>query len=255
MYGLLWALAEPWRTGQRHSYRILVLGIDESGKTTWVRAVQSVHHERQMPDATAAPPPPPTLPDPHPHSLSSAYQPTVGLSVTRLSVRCTDPASATRHTQSWLLWDLGGKAALRGIWERYLPEADAIVWVMRTSEPSDELGQLSPRWSEACAELQRVLHRLPRRHDADRSVPLLVVLNGSADERLLSQLRSILSAHAVPRDRNAPTERDGTDGRHATSHRHLLCSGVQRVDLRSGAGVAACIDWLALQFQASGGAA
>ncbi len=52
---------------------------------------------------------------------------TVGLNVHKLST----------PTQRLLVWDLGGAEKLRPIWEPYLKQADAVVWVVDCSSASD----------------------------------------------------------------------------------------------------------------------
>ena len=78
--------------------RILLLGLSNAGKTTILTRLK----QPTGPTSTTAP------------------APTVGLNVHKIAT----PA------QRLLLWDLGGAEKLRPIWEPYIKQADAIVWVV-----------------------------------------------------------------------------------------------------------------------------
>ena len=58
--------------------------------------------------------------------ISSQVQPTVGLNIGRLDVK----------NCSIVIWDLGGQAGLRGIWDNYFAEAHAIIWVIDAADTS-----------------------------------------------------------------------------------------------------------------------
>ena len=57
---------------------------------------------------------------------TSQIQPTVGLNIGRLEIK----------NSSIVLWDLGGQAGLRGIWDNYFAEAHAIIWVVDAADAS-----------------------------------------------------------------------------------------------------------------------
>jgi len=69
----------------------------------------------------------------------------------------------TRHCKI-TFWDLGGQEGLRTIWERYFPDADAIIYVVDTGD--------AERLYEAKAAFEHVMHN--KKLDG---LPVLVVAN------------------------------------------------------------------------------
>eukprot|EP00697_Spironema_sp_BW2_P007492 gnl/Spiro4/21782_TR10681_c0_g1_i1.p1 gnl/Spiro4/21782_TR10681_c0_g1~~gnl/Spiro4/21782_TR10681_c0_g1_i1.p1 ORF type:complete len:195 (-),score=26.73 gnl/Spiro4/21782_TR10681_c0_g1_i1:140-724(-) len=116
-------------------YQVLVLGLDDSGKTTIVEKA------KQLFMGIPAPPP-------------EKARPTIGLNIGRIRV----------DGMKLVLWDLGGKHALRAIWEKYYPDAHALIYVIDVANPD--------RFSESFAELERLLAN----PDACQ-IPVLVVAN------------------------------------------------------------------------------
>lgn len=66
-----------------------------------------------------------------------------------------------------MVWDLGGSASLRGIWSRYVGEADALIWVADAS--------LSPAAAARLAESRQALEELLRDAGGLEGVPLLLL--------------------------------------------------------------------------------
>ena len=100
MYTLLSGLVE-WATA-KEEVRVILLGLDSAGKTTTLQALRAAadrrargRHAMMSSSSNAAEPLP-------------KARPTVGLNVGRL-----DTAGA-----AVMLWDLGGAAGLRVIWDR-----------------------------------------------------------------------------------------------------------------------------------------
>lgn len=94
MYTLLSGLVE-WATA-KEEVRVILLGLDSAGKTTTLQALRAAADRRARGRGNAASEPLPKA------------RPTVGLNVGRL-----DAAGA-----AVMLWDLGGAAGLRVIWDR-----------------------------------------------------------------------------------------------------------------------------------------
>mmetsp|Transcript_19452 Transcript_19452/g.26903 ORF Transcript_19452/g.26903 Transcript_19452/m.26903 type:complete len:213 (-) Transcript_19452:66-704(-) len=87
-------------------FRVLILGIDKSGKTTLLEKIKSLYTEHE-----GLPP--------------GKILPTVGLNIGR----------AEAFNAKLVFWDLGGQTGLRSIWEKYYAEAHAVVYVVDVSEP------------------------------------------------------------------------------------------------------------------------
>ncbi|KAE9591435.1 hypothetical protein Lal_00038864 [Lupinus albus] len=114
---------------------VLILGIDKAGKTTLLEKMKSVYSNIEG----------------LPHDR---IVPTVGLNIGRIEVA----------NSKLVLWDLGGQAGLRSIWEKYYEEAHAVVFVADASCPS--------RFEDVKSALEKVL-----RHEDLRGAPLLILAN------------------------------------------------------------------------------
>ena len=118
----------------RDEARILIVGLDGSGKTTLLEHMKASCVRGHIP----APP--------------EAIPATVGMNLFKAAVQGMDVT----------LWDVGGSAAMRGIWPQYYGEADGLVFVVDATERA--------RFPEAAAALQRLL-------EATAALPLLVLAN------------------------------------------------------------------------------
>lgn len=94
--------------------RIVMLGVDSAGKSSileWIRLMPSTMNTTWPPSNT----PPPNL---------EKMMPTVGLNVFNLRLR----------NETLLIWDLGGAKKLRPIWDPYVAQAEAVIWVVDASD-------------------------------------------------------------------------------------------------------------------------
>lgn len=80
--------------------RLLILGVENAGKTCILEQIK--HHFGSTQ-----------------YLSHDQVTPTVGLNVGRLRL----------EHERLLIWDLGGAKSLRPIWERYLDDAEALIWV------------------------------------------------------------------------------------------------------------------------------
>lgn len=118
MFSLFYGL---WKyTFSKAEFRVLILGIDKSGKTTFLEKVKSLYSNMEG------------LPPDH-------IVPTVGLNIGRVEV----------SNRKLVLWDLGGQPGLRPIWDKYYEELHALIYVVDASCPS--------RFEESKSTLEKVL--------------------------------------------------------------------------------------------------
>jgi ADP-ribosylation factor related protein 1 len=116
---------------ERREFGVLVVGLEAAGKTTLLERLKTMYGGA------------PGLP---PDKIVT----TVGCNVARLNLdRC-----------KLLLWDLGGKVALRSIWEKYYADSKAVIYCIDASDPV--------HWEESKCVLMEVLKACPL-------VPLVVV--------------------------------------------------------------------------------
>jgi ADP-ribosylation factor related protein 1 len=95
-----------WRYLMRKDeFRVLVLGLDKSGKTTFLESIK--HDYLQLL---------PLSPD--------KIMPTVGLNIAQIDI----------GKIKIIIWDLGGLPDLQPIWEKYYADCHAIIYVIDSSD-------------------------------------------------------------------------------------------------------------------------
>ena len=141
-------------------YSILLLGLDNAGKTTLLNTIKTLYTSQPLPSK-------PTVP-------------TVGQNVATVAL-----------TNIYLkIWDVGGQHALRSMWTSYYSVCHAIVFVVDGCDigdgedglqgEGDHLGRL-----EECRQtLESVLS-----HPATKNVPLLVLANKQDREDCVETVR------------------------------------------------------------------
>jgi len=139
---------------RKAEFQVLMLGLDHAGKTTILEQLKGIFGGRE--------PLPP-----------SKITPTVGLNIGRIQLQRV----------KLIVWDLGGQAALRSIWEKYYSEAHALLYVIDASDME--------RFEESRDTLQQLLS-----HPDLAGVPLLLLANKQDAEAALSplEIRSRLQA-------------------------------------------------------------
>lgn len=104
----------------RVQYQILILGLDEAGKSTYLEQLKHVYQGQQDPKQLKIPP-------------------TVGLNIGKIDV-----ANRARL----VFWDLGGQTGLRVLWDKYFTDSHAIIYILdstdlnRLDESSHEIEKL-----------------------------------------------------------------------------------------------------------------
>lgn len=170
--------------------RVLLLGLQSSGKSSVLEWVKLMLHPQQ----------------PAAETLSKMTS-TVGLNVFNLHLPSED----------LLLWDLGGNEKLRPIWEPYIAQADAVIWVFDCGDKT------------SLAENAKVLERVVERpHLANK--PLLVLAN---KQDLPGAMDAVAVALALDLLKSA----------------EVRSQCVQPVSARSGSGIREGVEWLAQQLR------
>lgn len=110
--------------------KVALLGIESSGKSSILEWLKVYLTKNAGPDVVVEKP-----------SSLEKMNPTVGLNVAKLYTA----------GEKLLIWDLGGAKALRPIWERYIEDAEVVIWVVDSADESkiedsrDELKKLVAR--------------------------------------------------------------------------------------------------------------
>ncbi|KAK3115401.1 ADP-ribosylation factor protein 3 [Teratosphaeriaceae sp. CCFEE 6253] len=151
----------------KEEYSILLLGLDNAGKTTLLEQIKAIYS-----------------PDYHP-KLQTV--PTVGQNVSLINL----PDCYLR------IWDVGGQHSLRGLWQSYYSSAHAIVFIIDSTDvgnadveslsqgqtkstTADEEGRLE----ECKLVLEDVLQ-----HEATEGIPVLVLANKQDREDCVEVVR------------------------------------------------------------------
>jgi small GTP-binding protein len=149
--------------------RVILLGLKSAGKTALLECMKLDFPVKQRSRTFTSSQ---DVSEKHglPAARLAALTPTVGLNVARL------PTGA----EKLLIWDLGGAEPLRPIWNRYIGEAEALIWVVDAADP-DTMEE-----SRKC--LEKVLEKDPLRH-----APLLVFANKQDQPDALDPVRASLA--------------------------------------------------------------
>ena len=165
-------------------YSILLLGLDNAGKTTLHEQIKALPTNRSNTTPSQA----------HPNLKTV---PTVGQNVSTVEV----------GDVYLKIWDVGGQHSLRGLWESYYKSAHAIVYVVDSTDIGDgNIARLSSRGSAATGtaqsplspntgaeegrleECRMVLEDVLQNEDAE-GVPLLVLANKQDREDCVEVVR------------------------------------------------------------------
>lgn len=148
-----------WATS-KEEYSILLLGLDNAGKTTLLSTIKSLYNDHPAPAK-------PTVP-------------TVGQNVATVSL----------DDMYLKIWDVGGQHALRSMWTSYYSVCHAIVFVVDGCDIGDDRGGggegAGPvgRLEECRRTLESVLS-----HPSTASIPLLVLANKQDREDCVETVR------------------------------------------------------------------
>jgi len=132
MYHLALSLYQHYMS--REEYSLLLLGLDNAGKTTLLSAIKSLY----PPSGSSAAPP----------DIAPNTVPTVGQTVATIEL-------ADMYLK---IWDVGGQHSLRRLWKSYYKSCHAIVFVVDSSD----LGDDGAGWEDVAAR------QMQRHDDADR---------------------------------------------------------------------------------------
>ncbi|KAE8448441.1 hypothetical protein EG329_009506 [Mollisiaceae sp. DMI_Dod_QoI] len=141
----------------RIEYSVLLLGLDNAGKTTFHEQVKSLYL--------------PSNPTPKLKTV-----PTVGQNVT----------TVTLPDMYLKMWDVGGQHSLRKLWQSYYQSCHAIVFVIDSTDIGD--GNLEHDNSGRLEECRLVLEDVLQ-HSETEGVPLLVLANKQDREDCVEVVR------------------------------------------------------------------
>jgi ADP-ribosylation factor related protein 1 len=141
----------------RPEYSVILLGLDNAGKTTFHEQVKSIF-----------------IPNAAPPKLKTV--PTVGQNVSTISL----PDMYIK------LWDVGGQMSLRKLWQSYYASCHAIVFIIDSTDIGD--GDIEHDSSGRLDECRQVLEDVLQ-HSETEGVPLLILANKQDREDCVETIR------------------------------------------------------------------
>ncbi|KAF2203474.1 ARF/SAR superfamily [Delitschia confertaspora ATCC 74209] len=192
----------------KEEYSILLLGLDNAGKTTLLEQIKAAYSSQ------------------HPNLKTV---PTVGQNVATVSLPPPNPPIYLK------IWDVGGQHSLRGLWQSYYSSCHAIVFVIDSTDIGDaDLAHLSTdagRDEEhgRLEECRLVLESVLQNEEAE-GVPLLVLANKQDREDCVEvvRIKEGLVRKVI----------EGGKGGSVRDSRVLPCSAL------TGTGVQEAVEWL-----------
>ena len=193
----------------KEEYSILLLGLDNAGKTTLLEQIKALPQNQ---NATAHP------------NLKTV--PTVGQNV----------ATVDLPDVYLKVWDVGGHHSLRGLWQKYYASCHAIVFVIDSSDIGDadvekiaSKGGISEDEAGRLGECRLVLESVLQHSDAE-GVPLLVLANKQDREDCVEVVRI--------KEGFVRKVFEGDKGGSVRDSRVLPCSAL------TGTGVEEAVEWI-----------
>jgi ADP-ribosylation factor related protein 1 len=192
-------------------YSILLLGLDNAGKTTLLEQMKALNSTHVHPNLNTVP--------------------TVGQNVATISL----PEVYLK------IWDVGGQHSLRGLWQSYYASCHAIVFVIDSTDVGDaDLAKLAEANTKKSAmeleeeegrlgECRLVLEDVLQHADAE-GVPLLVLANKQDREDCVEVVRI--------KEGFVRKVFEGEKGSSLRDSRVLPCSAL------TGTGVEEAVEWL-----------
>jgi ADP-ribosylation factor related protein 1 len=194
------------RVDPKPEYSVLLLGLDNAGKTTLLEQIKA-------------------LSSPHAHPNLNTV-PTVGQNVSTISL----PDMYLK------IWDVGGQHSLRGLWQSYYASCHAVVFVIDSTDIGDaDLAKLAdlrdPMEDEVgrLGECRLVLEDVLQHADTE-GVPLLVLANKQDREDCIEVVRI--------KEGFVRKVFEGEKGGSLRDSRVLPCSAL------TGTGVEEAVEWL-----------
>lgn len=165
------------RYSRREQYNILILGLDNAGKTTFLEHIKLLypapnetlaHQTKRTTEEEAA--------EPNTVKILKGKRilPTVGQNTTTVRFK-PDAASTTSSAQfrniNLKFWDLGGQRSLRSMWSRYYRSCHGIIFIIDSTD--------TERFQECCETLREIAHDSSWGMDGSDSVsvPILMLAN------------------------------------------------------------------------------
>lgn len=152
---------------KREQYNILILGLDNAGKTTFLEHIKLLY----------------SSPDSHKKSStkdttnilkSKKILPTVGQNTTTIKYELNSDSTLNYNNINLKFWDLGGQKSLRSMWSRYFSVCHGIIFIIDSTD--------TERFEECYQTLTELAHDQSwcspdNNYENIVSVPILMMAN------------------------------------------------------------------------------
>ena len=108
----------------KEEYSILLLGLDNAGKTTLLNQIKALYPNTTTTTTTSSDS------EPHPDPKAGNTVPTVGQNVATVTLTHPSPMYLK-------IWDVGGQQSLRRLWTSYYGVCHAVVFVVDSTDLGD----------------------------------------------------------------------------------------------------------------------
>lgn len=156
---------------RREQYNVLILGLDNAGKTTFLEHIKLLYpasHEKEKQQLAEEQ-------DTVRILKGKRILPTVGQNTTTVRFRPDESSSLTSSAQfrniNLKFWDLGGQLSLRSMWSRYYRSCHGIIFLIDLTD--------TERFQECYETLMSIAHDSSWAADGSESVnvPILMLAN------------------------------------------------------------------------------
>lgn len=158
---------------RREQYNVLILGLDNAGKTTFLEHLRLLYPQpnessdsrkkRVLSSSVGA------EEDTSSIIKSKRILPTVGQNTTTIRFKHSTDSLSSANKLNLKFWDLGGQKSLRSMWSRYYRSCHGIIFIIDSTD--------TERFQECYETLMEIANDSTWAMDGNSSVPILMLAN------------------------------------------------------------------------------
>ena len=201
---------------EKPEYSILILGIENSGKTTFLEQLKKKSGLN--------------------HKNFNKILPTMGQNVANIPIHgdnlleCSTALDNRSNDLVLRVWDLSGQKRLRKLWSRYFDKCHAIIYILDSSLDDEIDGNMGKKIEELVAVFKTDL--LTMLNTNNKNIPILILANKQDKSDIIDIVDLKLAF-------NNELQRMDDD----------FDSRILPISAITGEGIDACINWLVLRLR------
>lgn len=158
---------------RREQYNVLILGLDNAGKTTFLEHIRLLYpqpnesldsRKKRVLSGSEGP-----EEDTSKIIKTKRILPTVGQNTTTIRFKPGANAPSGANNLNLKFWDLGGQKSLRSMWSRYYKSCHGIIFIIDSTD--------TERFQECYETLMEIANDSTWSMDGNYSVPILMLAN------------------------------------------------------------------------------